>query len=241
MAKMFRTYQRNYSASDTTSTIIDYAGDPAASIEETGWEAPTGYEFSEWNSSQDGSGTAYQVGETAYEGTLYAIWVRIPVPYMTNDAELTSIADAIRTKGGTVAPLVYPTGFVSAINDISAGGGGGLADFTSQYTPTEVFKAGCKVCFADITNKIVYLSGLLATNTPVVMMGIDIPISRYFGSIIPLQGSYLSYGYKVVNGTKTSVGNSDADSDFFHVSGLSIGDMVYVNLEIPVLGGGQLM
>lgn len=164
-----------------------------------------------------------------------------PVPYMTTSTELTSIADAIRTKGGTSAPLVYPAGFVSAINDISAGGGGGLTDFTLQYTPTEVFASGCYVCFADITNKIVYLSGLLATNTPVVMMGIDIPISRYFGSIIPLQESSLSYGYKVVNGTKTSVGRSDADSDFFYVSGLSIRDMVYVNLEIPVLGGGQLM
>lgn len=47
-----------------------------------------------------------------------------PTPYMTTDTELTSIADAIRAKGGTSAPLVYPAGFVSAINDISSGGGG---------------------------------------------------------------------------------------------------------------------
>lgn len=45
--------------------------------------------------------------------------------YLTTDTELTSIADAIRTKGGTQADLVYPTGFVSAINDIQTGGGGG--------------------------------------------------------------------------------------------------------------------
>ena len=43
--------------------------------------------------------------------------------YLTTDTELTSIADAIRTKGGTQADLVYPTGFVSAINDIPTGGG----------------------------------------------------------------------------------------------------------------------
>lgn len=43
--------------------------------------------------------------------------------YLTTDTELTSIADAIRTKGGTSAQLVYPTGFVSAIEAISTGGG----------------------------------------------------------------------------------------------------------------------
>ena len=45
--------------------------------------------------------------------------------YLTTDTELTSIANAIRTKGGTAASLTYPTGFVSAINAIPTGGGGG--------------------------------------------------------------------------------------------------------------------
>ena len=39
--------------------------------------------------------------------------------YLTTDTELTSVANAIRTKGGTSAQLVYPTGFVSAIDAIS--------------------------------------------------------------------------------------------------------------------------
>lgn len=43
--------------------------------------------------------------------------------YLTTDTELTSIANAIRTKGGTAANLTYPTGFVSAINAIPTGGG----------------------------------------------------------------------------------------------------------------------
>ena len=43
--------------------------------------------------------------------------------YLTTDTELTSVANAIRTKGGTSAQLVYPTGFVSAINAIPTGGG----------------------------------------------------------------------------------------------------------------------
>lgn len=43
--------------------------------------------------------------------------------YLTTDVELTSVANAIRTKGGTSAALTYPTGFVSAIQAIPTGGG----------------------------------------------------------------------------------------------------------------------
>ena len=39
--------------------------------------------------------------------------------YITTDTELTSIANAIRTKGGTSMSLTYPSGFISAIEDIS--------------------------------------------------------------------------------------------------------------------------
>lgn len=38
------------------------------------------------------------------------------------DADLTSVANAIRTKGGTSGSLAFPAGFVSAIAAISGGG-----------------------------------------------------------------------------------------------------------------------
>ena len=41
--------------------------------------------------------------------------------YITTDTELTNVANAIRSKGGTSASLVYPNGFVNAINDIDTG------------------------------------------------------------------------------------------------------------------------
>lgn len=41
--------------------------------------------------------------------------------YLTNTADLTAVADAIRAKGGTSAQLVYPAGFVSAIQAIQSG------------------------------------------------------------------------------------------------------------------------
>lgn len=48
------------------------------------------------------------------------------------DAGLTSVADAIRQKGGTSAALSFPQGFVDAIGEIS-GGGGGIA--VPAYNP----------------------------------------------------------------------------------------------------------
>lgn len=55
--------------------------------------------------------------------------------YIVKDTELTSVANAIRTKGGTNSQLVFPGGFVSAIGNIS--GGGGSSDFsTAQVTVT---------------------------------------------------------------------------------------------------------
>lgn len=47
--------------------------------------------------------------------------------YLTNTADLKAVADAIRAKGGTSEPLVYPDGFVSAIQAIPSGGGSPVA------------------------------------------------------------------------------------------------------------------
>ena len=44
--------------------------------------------------------------------------------YLVTDTELTSIANAIRTKGGTSGTLAFPSDFVEAIGDIPSGGGG---------------------------------------------------------------------------------------------------------------------
>ena len=60
------------------------------------------------------------------------------------DTDLTSVADAIRTKGGTTASLAFPSGFVSAINAIS--GGGGASFGTGTLTPA----ADTATCQIDI-------------------------------------------------------------------------------------------
>ena len=45
--------------------------------------------------------------------------------YLVDSTDLTAVADAIRTKGGTSASLAFPAGFVSAVEAIETGGGGG--------------------------------------------------------------------------------------------------------------------
>lgn len=58
--------------------------------------------------------------------------------YLTNDTDLTKVANAIRSKGGTSATLVYPDGFVTAINNIQTGGSSGIDGvLIGQYTITD--------------------------------------------------------------------------------------------------------
>lgn len=40
------------------------------------------------------------------------------------DSKLTTVADAIRTAGGTTEPMSFPSGMIDAISSLSSGGGG---------------------------------------------------------------------------------------------------------------------
>lgn len=56
--------------------------------------------------------------------------------YLVQDTSLTAVADAIREKGGTTAPLSFPAGMAKAVRNIQSGGGDlssvdvYIADFT---------------------------------------------------------------------------------------------------------------
>lgn len=52
--------------------------------------------------------------------------------YLTNTTDLTKVATAIRDKGGTSDSLVYPDGFVTAIQAIQTGGGGGSDELVNS-------------------------------------------------------------------------------------------------------------
>jgi hypothetical protein len=94
-----------------------------------------------------------------------------------NDSSLTSVADAIRTKGGTSAQLYFPDGFIDAIEAIPTGGGDTFADIVfngastySNDTVTTIPRyafAGTRVTQLDMPNVTsieqyaFYLSGLV--------------------------------------------------------------------------------
>lgn len=57
--------------------------------------------------------------------------------FLVQGASLTTVADAIREKGGTTAPLSFPAGMAKAVRGIQSGGGDlssidvYIADFTA--------------------------------------------------------------------------------------------------------------
>ena len=72
------------------------------------------------------------------------------------DSDLTSVANAIRTKGGTSAQLAFPNGFVSAIDAIPTGGGDNipalLANELVNYIATGVTAIKRSYAFRGQTN-----------------------------------------------------------------------------------------
>ena len=54
--------------------------------------------------------------------------------YVVKDSSLTAVADAIRAKSGSSSQLIFPTGFVSEIGNISGGGSNGLEIVSGTFT-----------------------------------------------------------------------------------------------------------
>lgn len=95
--------------------------------------------------------------------------------YLTNTTDLTKVASAIRAKGETSDPLVYPDGFVTAIQAISSGG-----EFVIEH--------GTKVFAEDIVLK----------NTPLVIQHsvnnspfLFVGISGRAGYLVPFQVAHI--------------------------------------------------
>lgn len=94
--------------------------------------------------------------------------------YVVRDTQLASVADAIRAKGGTSAPLSFPDGFVDAVEDIETGAaveplsvtenGTYTAPSGSAYSPVTVNVSGSgpvsvpakEVNFRDYDGTVVY-------------------------------------------------------------------------------------
>lgn len=110
--------------------------------------------------------------------------------YLTKREDLKKVANAIRTKGGTVAMLAYPDEFVTAINNIQASSGG-IDIKSDELTPD------CYLCnkddqtaYLDFSNVITgkYFSfGIMLSGT---IFDPDCPDDEYDGSTCLICGMY---------------------------------------------------
>lgn len=81
--------------------------------------------------------------------------------YITTDTELTLVANAIRAKGRTSNQLVYPNGFVSAIDDISGDG----IELTSADEGKVVVESDNEYVLQSQTSRTVTVNGTYDTTT----------------------------------------------------------------------------
>ena len=71
--------------------------------------------------------------------------------YKVSDTSLTSIANAIRTKGGTSADLSYPDGFITAIGNITTGGTAAIGIEDTQDSNGGVVRTVTALDISDTT------------------------------------------------------------------------------------------
>lgn len=132
--------------------------------------------------------------------------------YLTNDTDLTSVADAIREKGGTSEPLEWPTGYVDAIEAIETGGGGGggyVVSIDESVAQTYWFSIDTIVCSEGDTVTVKYRGKqrIMEPMSMIVVSDIDgntLTVLKSSGTlypnethtfIMPAQNAFLSISY----------------------------------------------
>lgn len=137
------------------------------------------------------------------------------------DADLASVADAIRTKGGTSAQLAFPADFVQAIADIETGGGGKVThvQYTAASDATTTEKGGNALDFYNT-----YMSPNIPSSGNVIVIcfvtnntasGNYARIMEYYRDQ-KLRGTTARYYFR---GTGNVSENFQSNYDFFYTSG----------------------
>lgn len=107
--------------------------------------------------------------------------------YRVKGTDLASVADAIRTKGGTSAGLSFPDGFVSAVQNIPTGGGSTLIakniSANGTYNASSDSADGYSSVTVAVPNRLVV--GTFKGETAGAAMTVNIP---YMGNGYPVAG-----------------------------------------------------
>lgn len=132
--------------------------------------------------------------------------------YIVSGTDLTAIADTIRTKGKTTESLVFPDGFVSAIEGIEAG------ESVEQATPTITVSDG-----GLITASATQEAGLVAAGTKSATKQLTVQAAQ---TITPGTSNKTIASGRYLTGTQTIKGDSNLkaenikkDVSIFGVSG----------------------
>ena len=97
--------------------------------------------------------------------------------YLVADTDLTAVASAIRAKGSTSAGLAYPSGFISAIGNISSSG---WVDIST--TDVTVHSSG--------NSSLIFAIYSLSLNIVAIYVHLDIPDPWDSGGLLIVSGQY---------------------------------------------------
>lgn len=182
--------------------------------------------------------------------------------YVVSDTNLTAVADAIRSKGGTAAGLAFPAGFVSAIADIPTGIGRTLllsqsitvqTTSTSQSTVTSLAlgasawtssqillvtirgQSGPRAGYFYGTDEYYYNSGPAngTTSSPT-------PVGMAFRYNADGVLQFGTRGYGVYTSSLDSQGNLLLRSRYSATNSLTVDDTFLINVYLMDLPGGNI-
>ena len=151
-----------------------------------------------------------------------------------DESSLTAVADAIRTKGGTSETLVFPSGFVSAVQAIEAGGGG-LSNIERTLLTTSASNSSFDALMRENPVPITYKNGIvyiIAEGDNVQASG---SVTFRAAEILIVNGEVVTLlnSYKTIRANGTVAPSSIDISTCAFTSGAFGGSVSYGNLIWP--------
>lgn len=103
------------------------------------------------------------------------------------NADITSIANAIREKSGSSDSLIFPGGFVDAVSTISTGGGTTLSSSSCNIQYTATSTASFTLYYTDATGA----AQTITTSAGETISGLSVQVGSYM-VLIPQIGTFSS-------------------------------------------------
>jgi uncharacterized repeat protein (TIGR02543 family) len=176
------TYTMTYNANGATSGSVpangSYVSGGAATTvsENSGILARTGYSFSGWNSSADGTGTTYAAGSGTYSSnasvTLYAKWAPNSLDVTFDSQSGTLVASTAVQVGAPLAAPVAPTRNGFTFTGWSTTSSGSVVSFPYTHARTSDF-----TLYAIWTLTPTTTTSTSTTSPPVIVIDIQAPVN----------------------------------------------------------------